>query len=131
MRERVRTIEEDAVPMHESGEAIPLPGPGEPEPSGLGNEPSDDADLLLPAGRRDELRRRWTDVQGSFIDEPQGSVRRADELVQELLRSVAEGFEGARRGLEAEWQRGEGANTESLRLALRRYRALFERLLAF
>jgi hypothetical protein len=122
MREPVRTIEEDAVPVQESGEAIPLPGP---------DEPTDDAELLLPSERRDELRRRWTDVQGSFIDEPQGSVRRADELVQELLRSVAEGFEGARRGLEGEWQRGEAVNTESLRLALRRYRALFERLLAF
>src|SRR5262245_37585589 len=126
MRERVRTIEEDAVAVHESGEAIPLPGPGDARPDDRGaSEPMDDAELLLPAERRGELRRRWTEVQASFVDEPQGSVHRADELVQELLRSVAEGFEGARRGLEGEWQRGDAANTESLRLALRRYRALF------
>jgi hypothetical protein len=69
-------------------------------------------------------------VQTSFIDAPQDAVRKADQLVQEVLRSVAEGFESARRDLEGEWQRGEGTNTESLRLAFRRYRALFERLLA-
>jgi hypothetical protein len=89
-----------------------------------------ESDLLLPAERRDDLRRTWLEVQGSFIDEPQEAVRRADGLVQELLGSISERFESARRDLENGWQRSEGSTTESLRLALRRYRTLFDRLLS-
>jgi hypothetical protein len=88
-------------------------------------------ELLLPAQKRDDLRHAWLEVQSSFIDEPQEAVRKADRLVQELLRSVSERFDSARRELEGEWQRGDGVNTESLRLAVRRYRALFDRLLSF
>lgn len=127
MSDRARTIEEDAeAHVRPADDVLPA---GEPLPAEPRSTAIDDDELLLPAPRRDELRRTWLEVQGSFIDEPQGAVRRADGLVQELLISVSEGFESARRDLEAGWQRGEGANTESLRLALRRYRALFERLL--
>ena len=119
MGERVRTIEESTEERREA-EVVPADM----------SESVQDSDLLLPAERRDQLRRDWLAVQSSFIDEPQAAVSRADGLVQELLRSVAEGFEGARRDLEGEWQRGEGVNTESLRLAFRRYRVLFDRLLA-
>ncbi|HET9315635.1 MAG TPA: hypothetical protein VFQ51_08595 [Vicinamibacteria bacterium] len=115
MDEPVRTVEDVARERHDREDA---------------SEDRSDGDLLLPSDRRDDLRRVWTDVQTSFIDEPQDAVRKADGLVQDVLRSVAEGFESARRSLEGEWQRGEHANTESLRLAFRRYRALFERLLS-
>ena len=123
MAERVRTVEEEAVA---TGTAEPIVV----GPSSVAGEEAEGTELLLPAERRDELRRVWLDVQSSFIDEPQDAVRKADGLVQDVLRSVAEGFESARRDLEGEWQRGEKANTESLRLAFRRYRALFERLLS-
>jgi len=85
----------------------------------------------LPAQRRDELRRDWLQIQGSFIDEPGESVRKADVLVKQLLASVSERFEAARRDLEREWGKGAETSTESLRLALQRYRTLFERLLSF
>jgi hypothetical protein len=88
-------------------------------------------ELLMPVQKRDDLRRAWLEVQSSFIDEPEDAVRKADGLVQELLRSVSERFDSARRELEGEWQRGDAVNTESLRLAFRRYRALFDRLLSF
>jgi hypothetical protein len=88
------------------------------------------SELLFGQERRDELRQAWRDVQTSFIDEPRGAVRNADALVKELLSSISHSFENARRELEAEWGEAEEASTESLRLALQRYRALFERLLA-
>jgi hypothetical protein len=113
----------------------PTPDGRRPEGRPADARPADprpaETDLLLPPQRRDELRASWLEIQSSFIDEPRESVRRADGLVQDLLSSVSERFESARRDLEGEWQRGEGVNTESLRLALRRYRALFDRLLAF
>jgi uncharacterized protein (DUF2236 family) len=87
-------------------------------------------ELLLPADRRDHLKAAWVEVQSAFIDEPADSVRRADALVKDVLKSVSERFEAVRRDLENEWSRGgEAASTESLRLAIRRYRTLFDRLL--
>ena len=100
----------------------PIPTPASAELAGAGE---------LPAGRRDVLRSAWLQIQGSFIDEPGESVRKADGLVKELLASVSERFEAARRDLEQEWGRGAETSTESLRLALQRYRTLFERLLSF
>ena len=88
------------------------------------------SELLFAQERRDELRQAWRDVQTSFIDEPRAAVRNADNLVKDLLGSISQSFERARRDLEAEWDQAEEASTESLRLALQRYRALFERLLA-
>ena len=130
MAERVRTVEEIADDRAREEEASGTPVPILVGPATASGEETEGTELLLPAERRDELRRVWLEVQGSFIDEPQDAVRRADGLVQDLLRSVAEGFESARRDLEGDWQRGEEVNTESLRLAFRRYRALFERLLS-
>jgi len=129
MHEPLRTIEEDAE-VHVA-EVVDVPPADVVVEDVRVNDGPQDGELLLPAERRDDLRRRWLEVQSSFIDEPQDAVSRADGLVQELLKSVAEGFESARRGLEGEWHSAEGVNTESLRLAFRRYRTLFERLLAF
>jgi hypothetical protein len=87
-------------------------------------------ELLLPAQKRDELKAAWLEVQSSFIDEPADAVRRADGLVKDVLKAVSERFEAGRRDLENEWSRGgEAASTEALRLAIRRYRTLFDRLL--
>jgi hypothetical protein len=114
---------EEQRPM-ERRDAAPPPSAG-PSEAGPGA-----TDLLLPSERRDQLRATWRDVQGSFIDEPQEAVRRADRLVQDLLGSISQMFDSARRDLEGEWQRGDDVSTESLRLAFRRYRMLFDRLLS-
>jgi hypothetical protein len=85
---------------------------------------------FFPPERRQQLRGTWLDIQSGFIDEPQRAVRNADGLVREILDSVSQRFENARHSLEEEWNRGEQASTEALRLALQRYRALFDRLLS-
>jgi hypothetical protein len=80
----------------------------------------------------DELqsfRSRWEEVQRSFVDEPQGSVQKADALVSDLVERLTAGFTEARSGLEEQWKQGEEASTEDLRVALTRYRAFFQRLL--
>jgi hypothetical protein len=85
---------------------------------------------FFPPDRREQLRGTWLDIQSAFIDEPQRAVKNADGLVKEILGSVSQRFESARNALEAEWNRGEQASTEALRIALQRYRALFDRLLS-
>ena len=77
-----------------------------------------------------DLRRRWTDVQGSFVDDPRSAVRTADELVASLMTRLAQVFAEERTKLEHEWDTGENVSTEDLRVALHRYRSFFDRLLS-
>jgi len=76
------------------------------------------------------FRTRWTDIQASFVDEPRQSVEQADTLVAEVMQRLAQVFADERKRLEQQWDRGDETNTEELRLALRRYRSFFDRLLA-
>lgn len=76
-----------------------------------------------------DLRARWDAIQGGFVDEPRQAVEKADTLVAEAMKRMAEMFADERAKLEAQWDRGDDVSTEDLRLALRRYRSFFNRLL--
>jgi len=69
-------------------------------------------------------------VQSAFVDDPRDCVQKADGLVAEVIDKLTTGFAEARSRLEEQWARGEEASTEDLRVALKRYREFFERLLA-
>jgi hypothetical protein len=84
---------------------------------------------LLPDEIVDELRPRWADIQASFVDEPRSAVEKADALVADAIRRLAEAFADARADLERDWDRGSDVSTEDLRMAFRRYRTFFDRLL--
>jgi len=77
-----------------------------------------------------ELRAKWQQVQGEFVDDPKASVERADELVATSIKRLAEMFSTERSNLEAAWSKGGEVSTEDLRQALRRYRSFFDRLLS-
>lgn len=76
------------------------------------------------------LRARWDNVQAGFVDDPKDCVQKADGLVSDVVEQLTTGFTEARSRLEQRWGRGEEASTEDLRIALKRYRTFFERLLA-
>lgn len=76
------------------------------------------------------LRARWDNVQAGFVDDPKDCVQRADGLVSDLVGQLTSGFTDARSRLEQQWARGEEATTEDLRIALKRYRDFFDRLLS-
>ncbi|ROZ68998.1 hypothetical protein [Ramlibacter sp. WS9] len=76
------------------------------------------------------FRDRWNAVQIAFVDDPRQSVQRADELVGEVMKSLAESFARQRVAIEADMGESSKASTENLRVALRSYRSFFERLLA-
>ena len=77
-----------------------------------------------------DFRRRWTDIQAAFVDEPRRAVEQADGLVSDVVKRVTDGFGSARAALEHQWDRGDNVTTEDLRLTLQRYRSFFDRLLA-
>lgn len=76
-----------------------------------------------------DLRGRWSNVQTGFVDEPRRAVEEADKLVATVMQRLAEGFANERSNLEKAWDRGDNVSTEDLRVALRRYRSFFDRLL--
>jgi len=90
----------------------------------------------------------WSRLQGTFVDDPKGTLAEADRLVRELLNKrgypvadfdlraadisvdhpiVVDNYRAAQRILSLD-QRGE-ANTEDLRKAVVHFRALFDELL--
>jgi hypothetical protein len=77
-----------------------------------------------------EFRSAWDDVQRGFVDDPKKAVSAADELVARVIKSLAETFSEQRATLEGEVSNKEQSSTETLRLAFRRYRSFFERLLS-
>lgn len=71
----------------------------------------------------DRLRTRWRELQADFVDDPERAVRAADDVVDEMMKTIAE----RRQRLTGEWQGH--TDTEELRLALRGYRSFFDTLL--
>jgi hypothetical protein len=143
----------EGQPSGAAAEAVPYQAPApvtQSEPSTAPTEPAAagrEAPAKMTQGSRAEsesptdrslfaddelagLRARWDNVQAGFVDDPKECVHKADGLVSDVVGRLADGFTEARSRLEDQWARGEEASTEDLRLALRRYRDFFDRLLA-
>jgi hypothetical protein len=105
--------------------------------------------LPLSASSRADFAERWRIVQSQFVDNPKGSVARADELVTELMGArgypmanfeqrvedisvdhpvVVQNYRAAHE-IALRHSRGQ-ASTEDMRKAMVHYRSLFEELLA-
>jgi hypothetical protein len=85
---------------------------------------------LFSAEEAKDFRGRWDAVQVGFVDEPRRAVEQADGLVAAAMKRLAEMFAAERAKLEGQWSRGDDVSTEDLRLALRRYRSFFGRILS-
>jgi len=102
----------------------------------------------LDARDRDRYRTQWRDTQAEFVDEPATALRRADSLIQNVMRdrgypvddfdtraadlsvdhpSVVENYRAGHAIATANEQGNAG--TEELRQALMHYRALFDELI--
>ncbi|MFF3844162.1 hypothetical protein [Streptomyces sp. NPDC002328] len=96
---------------------------------------------LLPNDECDQLASRMQHAVAGFVDRPRDAVEEADHVLEELAARFTDAVNTRRRTLRGAWQAAEGkaegrkgdtattADTEQLRLALRDYRELTERLL--
>jgi len=87
---------------------------------------------LAPLFEGDEakkFRSRWLAIQSKFVDDPSASVKQADELVSDVIKNVTMNFSNRRIALEKQWNGEENTSTEDLRMAIKRYRSFFDRLL--
>jgi hypothetical protein len=92
--------------------------------------PEEERAALFAGNEANELRARWDSIQVGFVDEPRKAVQEADALVSDTIKRLSEVFANERQNLEHQWGRNENVSTEDLRVALRRYRSFFSRLLA-
>ncbi|MFJ4936209.1 hypothetical protein ACIP8U_20465 [Streptomyces pseudovenezuelae] len=92
---------------------------------------------LLPHDECDKLSTRLQHAVAGFVDEPRSAVEEADHVLEEVATRFADAVKQRRRTLRNSWQPGDtgqnkaasAGDTEQLRLALRDYRELTERLL--
>lgn len=113
----------DAAPMT----AGPMTaGPMTPEAGKADQRPMP----MFAGAEADGYRTRWDAIQTGFVDEPRRAVQEADALVDTVIKRLSEVFADERGALENQWGRDGEISTEDLRLALRKYRSFFERLLS-
>ncbi|MEU6917184.1 hypothetical protein [Streptomyces olindensis] len=92
---------------------------------------------LLPHDESDKLGSQLHHAVAGFVDGPRAAVEEADHVLEEIAARFTEAVTQRRRTLRHSWQSVEGgegkpvssADTEQLRLALKDYRELAERLL--
>ncbi|HYY78349.1 MAG TPA: hypothetical protein VFD04_04080 [Actinomycetes bacterium] len=101
----------------------PAPAAAEPAAPAAAAPPA----TLLATIDADDVRRRFLDIQASFVDEPRQAVeeagRFAEDLVQQVIAALQE--QQGRLGTPVA-----GGDTEELRQALRDFRRFVDRLLA-
>lgn len=85
--------------------------------------------LEWQATQRDFVDEPLMAVQSKFVDDPSDSVKQADQLVADVIKDITRSFADRRGSLEKQWNGGEQASTEDLRIALKQYRYFFDRLL--
>jgi hypothetical protein len=89
-----------------------------------------DSDVaLFSAEEVDQFRTEWRGLQSDFVDSPRDAVQHADQLVAQVMQSLATTFADHKKSLEGQWSQGEQVETEELRVALRQYRSFFDKLL--
>jgi hypothetical protein len=110
--------------------AAAAPARVSPDRSPSQSSPDPERGPLFSAEETASLRLKWDSIQVGFVDEPRRCVQEADSLVAATMKRLAEQFAAERSSLEVQWDRGSDISTEDLRIALRRYRSFFGRLLS-
>src|ERR1051325_6270944 len=80
---------------------------GEPRPAAPNGGAEHSAEPLFLDDVANDFRNRWNDIQTGFVDEPRQAVQRADELVAQAIKRLAERFAEERNRLEQSWDRGD------------------------
>jgi hypothetical protein len=131
-RADVDELPEEGEPEGRRADVDESPEEGEPEGrrADVDELPEEDEPALLSEDRTSQFEERWRQIQTGFVDHPREAVAQADTLVEDLMQQLTTSFSETRSRLESQWEEGEDASTEDLRVALTRYRTFFNRLLS-
>ncbi|MFF1747562.1 hypothetical protein [Streptomyces mirabilis] len=139
-QETMRAMQPDSARAGQGGEPTragrqeSAAGQSSPTPAEQrGTGPQGDGDgALLSHDECDKYSLRMQHAVGGFVDGPRASVEEADHVLEELTTEFTDAMTRRRRNLRTTWQaagESDTADTEKLRLALRDYREVTERLL--
>ncbi|NUT29222.1 MAG: hypothetical protein HOV84_25495 [Streptomyces sp.] len=106
-------------------------------PGGIDTQSGRADTALFPHDESGKFELRLQHAVSGFVDGPRAAVEEADHVLEELSGRLTEAVAQRRRTLRGSWQStdvaegkaGSSTDTEQLRLALRDYRELAERLL--
>ncbi|MFF0832787.1 MULTISPECIES: hypothetical protein [unclassified Streptomyces] len=143
------TLDDD--PMPDNGLGAPSPGglggreaattegtAADAWPGGAGRHGRQDTGAhapLLAQEESEQWEERLRHTLAGFVEEPRSAVEEADRTLEEIAARFGEAVTRRRRNLRMSWQNekdggpGRESDTEQLRLALRDYRELADRLL--
>ncbi|MFJ9564894.1 hypothetical protein ACIRQQ_33285 [Streptomyces fuscichromogenes] len=130
-----RTADRDDLKAPGPAAPVTGEGPGRETAAGRDARPgADGGERLMPQEECGQLERRLARAVTGFVDEPRTAVEEADRAVEEISARFTDAVDRRRRSLRGSWQtagadRPGSADTEQLRLALRDYRELADRLL--
>lgn len=134
-----RVGEETAAPAFEEPMVEEVERPGEPEDVEHPYEeetparPAEADDLtvehLIDPDEADRFHGRWRDVKAGFVDDPSDALRQASALSEEVVLELTSALRRVRQSMDDAWQEGETSDTERMRVALRGYGSLLERIL--
>ncbi|GAA0450084.1 hypothetical protein Aca07nite_43800 [Actinoplanes capillaceus] len=108
---------DDPHPTPETDSAVDEPRPA-------AEEPLSGPVALFPGGDVESLRERWRDIQLRFVDDPKVATGEAAGLVDEAVDKLAKALREHRGSLSTGTD-----ETEALRVELRSYRDILDRLL--
>jgi hypothetical protein len=93
-----------------------------------GDVPEQPMGALFDATAADDFRDRWQRLQMRFVDDPRGAADEARALTDDIVSALRDALDERRSSLSG-WQAARTGDTEELRVAVRRYRDLLDRLL--
>ena len=97
-----------------------------PVPVGAGvSAPAAQAETLFGADNARSFQDRWRDVQLRFVDSPKDAAADAAKLIDEAVEKLTAGLKAQRDGLASDTE-----DTEELRVQLRGYRDILNRIVA-
>ncbi|MGW2312048.1 hypothetical protein [Actinomadura luteofluorescens] len=129
----IGTPVQSTEPKHAAPEKprpAPGPAPGAAPGTAPGSATGGVQEKLIASAEAERFRERWHGVQAAFVDDPGESVRQADGLASEAVDALGRALAAHRRSLTEALDGGGPADTERLRLALRGYRDLLDRIFA-
>src|SRR5438874_1200077 len=108
--------------------SVPSPGEVTSPQDEREAEPGPAGAALWEAETIDEYRDRWQQLQLRFVDDPRQATEQAQALVGDVCQGLTDALDRHRSELDR-WRGAQLDDTEELRMAVRRYRDLLDRIL--
>jgi hypothetical protein len=127
--------EPEAIEAEEIEAEVAEPEPiaiDEPAPAVVSHAPGEVSETAIAVWSDEaaqDLRDKWRELQVQFIDDPNVAVDGAKGLVTEAVRELADTLLAAQAELDP-FRGGDRVDTETMRVAMRRYREFLDRVLA-